>query len=270
MLHKIASASSSLRIVVKYGGNAMGSDVDDALLAEIADLRAAGHSLILVHGGGPDIDEALKARGLSSRRVDGLRVTDAAGLEVAEAVLCATANKRLVRACLRRGIPAVGISGQDGGLVRARRALSPSGGDLGFVGEIVAVDPAPLLALGDAGYMPIVSPVAVDQQAHHAYNVNADTVAGAIAAAVRADAYVALTNVERVLRDPADPASAIDRLSLAEAAQFASSGACASGMKPKMLAAIDAVAGGASGAYICGAKPGAISAALSGAATVIA
>jgi acetylglutamate kinase len=248
----------------------MGAEVDDALLGEVAELRAAGHAVILVHGGGPEIDEALSRRGLTTRRVDGLRVTDAQALEVAEAVLCATANKRLVRACLQRGIAAVGISGQDGGLIKVRRALSPSGFDLGYVGEIIAVDPAPLLALLDAGYMPIVSPIAVDEKAEHAYNVNADTVAGAIAAAVRADAYVALTNVDRVLRDPTDPSSAIDHLSVADALHFASSDACMSGMKPKMLAAIDAVTGGATRAYICAAKPGAISAALSGAATVIA
>ena len=248
----------------------MGGGADGALLAELADLRAAGHAVILVHGGGPEIDEALSRRGLATRRVDGLRVTDEDALEIAEAVLCATANKRLVRMCLQAGIPAVGISGQDGGLIRVRRALSPSGYDLGYVGEIVSVDPAALLALLDAGYLPVVSPIAVDEAAAHAYNVNADTVAGAIAAAVKADAYIALTNVDRVLRDPSDPSTAIDRLSLSDALHFASSDACVSGMKPKMLAAIDAVAGGASRACICSARPGAIAAALAGNATVIA
>jgi acetylglutamate kinase len=248
----------------------MGADADAALLLEIADLRAAGHAVILVHGGGPEIDDALTRRGLSTRRVDGLRVTDADALEVAEAVLCATANKRLVRMCLQHGISAVGLSGQDGGLIRVRRALSPSGYDLGYVGEIVSVEPALLLALLDAGYLPIVSPIAVDERAQHAYNVNADTVAGAIAAAIKADAYVALTNVERVLRDPRDPNTAIGQLTVPDALHFASSDACASGMKPKVLAAIDAVAGGAQRAYICAAKPRAISGALAGNATIIA
>jgi acetylglutamate kinase len=265
MLHNIARP-----YVIKYGGNAMGGVVDDALLREIAALRAAGHAVILVHGGGPEIDQALEQRGLTTSRVDGLRITDAAALEVAESVLCATANKRLVRACLQRDIPAVGISGQDGGLIRVRPAVSPSGYDLGFVGEVVSVDPSLLNALLHGGYVPIVSPIAVDMRAEHAYNVNADTVAGAIAAAVKAVAYIAITNVERVLRNPADPSSAIDAFSLADALHFATSEACASGMRPKMLAAIDAVAGGAARAYICGAKPGAISAALAGDATVIA
>lgn len=265
MLHKFASL-----VVVKYGGNAMGEGADGALLTELADLRAAGHAVILVHGGGPEIDEALSRRGLATRRVDGLRVTDESALEVAEAVLCATANKRLVRSCLQQGIPAIGISGQDGALIRVRPALSPSGYDLGFVGEIVAVDPAPLLALINAGYLPVVSPIAVDERARHAYNVNADTVAGAIAAAVKADAYIAVTNVDRVLRNRADPQSAIEALTVSDAIHFASSDACEAGMKPKMLAAIGAVTGGARRAYICGAKPGAIAQALAGNATVIA
>jgi acetylglutamate kinase len=264
MLHKIAT------VVVKYGGNAMGGDADAGVLSEVADLRAAGHAVILVHGGGPEIDEALSRRGLATRRIDGLRITDEDALEVAEAVLCATANKRLVRMCLQRGIPAIGISGQDGALIRVRRALSPSGYDLGFVGEIVSVDPAPLIALLEGGYLPVVSPIAVDELAHHAYNVNADTVAGAIAGAVKADAYVALTNVDRVLRDPGDPSTAIGQLSVTDALHFAGSDACGSGMRPKMLAAIDAVSGGARRAYICGAKPGAIAGALAGNATVIA
>lgn len=259
-----------MKIVIKYGGNAMGAAVDAALIQEVAALRAQAAELVIVHGGGPEIDQALERAGVVTHRVDGLRVTDAPALEIAEAVLCATANKRLVRACQERGIPAIGISGQDGGLVRARRAFSPSGMDLGFVGEVASIDPAPLLALLAAGYLPIVSPIAAGEDFRHAYNVNADTVAGAIAAAMGADAYVALTNVERVLANPEDPRSRIDALALDDARAFAQSAACASGMKPKMLAAIDAVAGGARRAYICAAKPGAIGSALAGNATVIA
>src|SRR5690242_4414643 len=166
MVHKIAT------LTVKYGGNARTPDVDAAILKEIADLRSAGHAVILVHGGGPEIDDALAARGIGTRRVEGLRVTDAAALEVAEAVLCATANKRLVRTCLQNGIKAVGISGQDGAMIKVRRALSPAGEDLGFVGEVVSVDAAPLLALLEAGFLPIVAPIAIDERAEHAYNVN--------------------------------------------------------------------------------------------------
>ena len=267
MTHKFASP---LTVTVKYGGNAMQAAADAAVVEELAALRAAGHAVILVHGGGPEIDRALEVHGVKTERVDGLRVTGADALDVAEAVLCGNANKRLVRACLRAGIRAVGISGEDGGLLRAERALSPSGRDLGYVGEIVAVDPGPLRALLDAGYVPVVAPLAIDASSTHAYNVNADTAAGAIAAALQSDAYVALTNVPRVLRDPRDAGSAIESISVEEAQVFAASSACESGMKPKVLAAIAAVIGGARRAYICAAKPGAIAGALAGDATVIA
>lgn len=257
-----------MTIVVKYGGNAQGGEA--ALFSELAELRAAGHAVILVHGGGPEIDEALARRGVETRRVAGLRVTGASALETVEAVLCSTINKRLVRACLQNGLPAVGISGQDGGLLRARRATGPAGEDLGFVGELTRVDPAPLTALLAGGFLPVVAPLALNEDSAHAYNVNADTAAGAIAAAMRADAYVTLTNVERVLRDPADPSSALHELTIPAAQAFASSDACATGMKPKMLAAISAVIGGAQRAYICAARPGAIAGALAGNATIIA
>src|SRR5439155_18080773 len=131
-------------------------------------------------------------------------------------------NKRLVRACLQRGIPAVGISGQDGGLIRARAVTSPAGDDLGFVGEIASIDPAPLVTLLKGGFLPVVAPLAISEDSAHAYNVNADTAAGAIAGAVRADAYVTLTNVSRVLRDQSDPASAIHGLSVPQAHALAS------------------------------------------------
>lgn len=258
-----------MRIVVKYGGSAMGAGGDQALLAELAELDAAGHSVILVHGGGPEIDAALAERGIRTQRVEGLRVTERAALDTVEAVLCATANKRLVRSCLQLGIRAVGMSGQDAGLIRARSARSPSGEDLGYVGEIESVDPSVLFSLLKDGFLPVVAPLAVSDDFVHAYNVNADTAAGAIAAAVQADAYVTLTDVHRVLRDPQDPKSELHQLSVADAQVFARSDACGPGMKPKILAAIAALRGGAARAYICGASPGAIAGALAGNATII-
>jgi acetylglutamate kinase len=257
-------------LVVKYGGNAMDDETEAALAAELAALTSEGHRAVVVHGGGPEIDRALADRGLRTSRIDGLRVTDGVVLDIAESVLCGTANKRLVRACLRAGVRAVGISGEDGGMLRARRAVSPSGGDLGYVGDIVRVDPQPLLALLRSGFVPIVAPLAIEERAGCAYNVNADTAAGAIAAALRASAYVVLTNVERVRRDPEDASTGLTQLSISEALLFATSESCQSGMRPKLLAAVEAVTGGARRAYICGAKPGAIAGALAGDATLIA
>jgi acetylglutamate kinase len=271
MTHDYAIGPAGGPIVVKYGGNAMtGGDGPDAVLSEVATLVREGVPLVLVHGGGPEIDRALARQGIATERIDGLRVTGAATLETTEAVLCGTINKRIVRACAALGVAAAGVSGQDGGMLVAQRVASASGADLGFVGEIVATDPRLVLGLLAAGFLPVVAPLAIARDAAHAYNVNADLAAAALAAALCARAFVAVTNVPRVLRDPDDPSTRIDRFSLREAAAFASSDACRSSMKPKLLAAIAAVEGGASASYICGAAPGAIRGALGGDATVVA
>jgi acetylglutamate kinase len=256
--------------VVKYGGNAMAALVDgDPLLAEIATLRQAGAPVVLVHGGGPEIDAALAARGVPTTRVDGLRVTDAVTLEITEAVLCGTINKRIVRALLALGIPAAGISGADGRTLIARRARSVNGGDLGYVGDVAVVEPQLIHALLGAGFLPVVAPVAIAQNAEHAYNVNADLAAGAIAAALAAEAFVIVTNVARVLRDVDDPNSGIARFTPEEALDFSTTAACRSSMKPKLAAAAFAVRDGAAAAYICAAGTNAIARARAGDATIV-
>ncbi len=267
MTHKYASS-----LVVKYGGAAMpgaASGRADPILAEIAVLRAAGCAVVLVHGGGPEIDAALAERGIETRRIDGMRVTDAATLEVTEAVLCGNVNKRLVRAALALGMPAVGISGEDGAMLVAERAAGVGGEDLGYVGNVIEVDPALICTLLDAGFLPVVAPVAVARLGAHAYNVNADLAAAAFAGALNVEAFVGVTNVSRVLRDADDPSSGIDRFTPAEALLFAAGDACRSSMKPKLQAAAHAVTAGAGAAYICAIKPNAIRSALRGDATVI-
>ena len=241
----------------------------DPVLAEIADLWAAGNTIVLVHGGAPEIDAALALRGIETARVDGMRVTDAATLAVTEAVLCATVNKRIVRHAVALGLPAVGLSGQDGAMLIAERTLGLYGEDLGHVGKIVATSVRPLLALLGAGFLPIVSPLAIARDGSHAFNVNADLAAGALAAALRASAFVAITNVPRVFRDPNDPASGIDTFTPDDALRFAVGDSCRSNMKPKLQAAAYAVRDGATVAYICSAKARAITEAIRGDATVI-
>jgi acetylglutamate kinase len=267
MPHNYAST-----VVVKYGGGALSTcaAAADPILAEIATLRAAGSAVVLVHGGGPEIDAALSDLAIATQRIDGMRVTDAATLEVTEAVLCGSINKRLVRDALTMGIPAIGLSGQDGNLLTAERASGLRGEDLGYVGRIVSTDPRPLRALLGDEYLPIVAPLAIASDGTHAYNVNADLAAAAIASALKADAFVAITNVARVFRDPTDPASGIDRLTSEEALEFAMSDACVSSMKPKVESAARAVLNGAAAAYICSVKPNAISSAFRGDATIIA
>lgn len=241
----------------------------DPVLAEVAQLWRAGTRVVLVHGGGPEIDAELRRRAIATQRLDGLRVTDAATLTITESVLCASVNKRLVRNCLALGIRAVGISGQDGPLLLAQPERGRNGADLGFVGRIQAVDARLIETLLAGGFLPVIAPLAVEPGGAQAYNVNADLAAGAIAAILAAD-FVALTNVPRVLRDAGDPRSVIDRFTPVDALSFAQSAACGGKMKPKLLAAAHAVKSGVNAAYICGVKPGAIAAALEGDATVIA
>jgi len=241
----------------------------DPILEEVAALWRSGSAVVLVHGGGPDIDRALARRGIATQRVDGMRVTDAATLEVTEAVLCGAVNKRIVRQCLALGLPAAGISGEDGRTLIAERAVNSNGADLGYVGAIAAVDSRLLRALLDAGFLPVVAPLAIARDASHAYNVNADLAASAIAAALEVDAFVAITNVPRVLRELDDPSSGIECLTPEEAFRFVASDACSSSMKPKVAAAAAAARDGVGASYICSAKPSAIASALGGDATIV-
>jgi acetylglutamate kinase len=257
-------------IVVKYGGNAMGSATeDDPVLAELAKLHRAGTQLVLVHGGGPEIDRWLAARGVETHRVDGLRVTDEVTLEVTEAVLCGTLNKRLVRALDRLGCRAAGISGEDARTLVAHPISGSHGEDLGFVGGNVMCHPGLVQQLVAGGMLPVIAPLAIAHSGDSALNVNADSAAAAIAGGVSASAFLLLTNVNRVRRDPNDPDSGIDQLTVAEAEAFAATPACSGGMLPKIEAAIHAVTGGADYSVIGEAGPDSIARALAGSGTRI-
>lgn len=259
-------------LVVKYGGNAMG-DGSDPFLAECAQLILAGTPLVLVHGGGPQIDRALRELGAGDERVAGLRVTDARTLEITERVLCASVNKALVRGFARLGVRAAGISGQDGGMLLARRMapVAENGApprSLGFVGEIERVDPALVHALLRAGFTPVIAPLGVSVDAREYFNVNADTAAGAIAGALEADPYVVVTDVPRVRSDPRDPATGLDLLTLAQARRYREGGSFDGGMLPKIEAVFTALQTGARRAVIAGGAQ-ALHKALAGDGTVI-
>lgn len=260
--------SSTTLIVLKYGGNAMAPEGSaDPVLDEVAALAAGGVRVVLVHGGGPQIDAELRLKAIEEVRVAGLRVTGADTRDVVEYVLCGTVNKAIVRALRRRGARAVGISGEDGSLIGARRAPAIDGVELGYVGEVETVDPSALTALLDAGFVAVVAPLGLDLESGSALNCNADTAAGALAGALHADAYVVVTNVAGVRRELADPESVIPRLTIAEAEGFIVDGTFSDGMIPKMRAAIVAVRTGARRAVIAGAGYGAIAAALEGVGT---
>ena len=271
------SHKDSSPLVVKYGGNALPvipsvgaeprSRGADEVLASAVRLHKEGRAVVLVHGGGPEIDRWLTDRNVPTHRIEGLRVTDEVTLEVTEAVLCATINKRLVRACAALGAKAVGISGEDAGTLVARRAFASNGEDLGYVGEVTHSDPSLLALLLSNGYLPVVAPLAISEDAANPYNVNADLAAAAIAGALHAEAFVMITNVRRVLRDVNDPSTAMDTLDLANARAFYDSPQCAGGMRPKMQAAIAAVEAGAGATYI--GAPQDLAATLAGDATII-
>jgi acetylglutamate kinase len=258
-------------IVLKYGGNAMGVSADsDPLLDDIAERARAGDRVVVVHGGGPQIDAELAARSIVTERIDGQRVTDAATLHVTEGVLCGNVNKSLVRALASRGVKAAGVSGQDGGLLEARRLLAGDGASLGFVGEIVSVRPLLLEALLGADFVPVVAPLGLEAGGKTALNINADASAGAIAGALKADVYIVVTNVERVRRVRDDPSTGLDRLTSIEALAYLDDGTFEDGMRPKIRSALDALVGGARSAIVCGAGAGALSRALAGDGTIIA
>ena len=257
-------------IVLKYGGNAMAPPpAPDLLLDDVAVRVAAGDRVVLVHGGGPQIDAELRESGLAQRRIAGLRVTDAPTLAITERVLCGTVNKALVRALRRRGVDAVGISGQDGGLLLAAPVAPIDGNVLGFVGEIRAVRRAVLDAVLAGGFTPVVAPLALASDGASALNVNADTAAGAIAGALGVDAYVVVTNIERVRLRIDDPSSGIEKLDVALARRYLADGTFDGGMAPKMESIVAALESGAKRAVVCGSGPGALSGAIAGNGTVV-
>ncbi len=230
-------------IVVKYGGHAMGAGAA-TFARDIVLLRQVGINPVVVHGGGPQINRMLDRLGIKSRFVNGLRVTDGETMEVVEMVLAGTINKGLVAEINAAGGCAIGLCGKDGGLMRATK--STRNGDLGFVGEPERVDAAVLDGFRRAQMIPVIAPIGVGA-AGETYNINADTVAGAVAAAVKAARFLLLTDVPGVL----DAGKAlIPELSASEARRLIGDGTISGGMIPKVETCLDAVDGGVEAAVI--------------------
>ena len=233
-------------MVIKFGGNAM---VDDALArsfaADIVLLRAIGLKPVVVHGGGPQIGALLDRLGIETEFRDGLRVTDAATLDVARMVLGGQVNRDIVSAINRHDNVAVGLSGEDAGLIQAVQR-DPA---LGFVGDVVHVQRAILDTLIEGAFVPVISTIGADSSGQ-AYNINADSAAIAIAEALGAEKLIYLTDVPGVLTDVADPASLVSRLSVARARLLIADGVINGGMIPKVEACLDAVEAGVGSAHI--------------------
>jgi acetylglutamate kinase len=249
---------SGKTFVVKYGGAAM---VDERLKAQVMQdivlLRTVGIKPVLVHGGGKEVSEVMQRMGLQPRFAGGLRVTDAETMEIVEMVLAGTTNKGIVSLIHRAGGKAVGLSGKDGNLLVARK-LTPGGNDIGYVGEVTQVNAEVIEVLAAAGYIPVISSVAIGEDGE-SYNVNADHAAGAIAAALCAEKLIVLTDVPGVLANLNDPTSLISEMSVAQAEELLRNGKAESGMAPKLEACITALRSGVQRAHIIdGRQPHAI------------
>lgn len=235
------------RIVIKYGGAAMAhAELREAVFRDLALLACVGVQPVVVHGGGPEINQWLKRLEIPAEFRDGLRVTDADTMDVVEMVLVGRVNKQIVNGLNQLGARAVGLSGSDGRLVEAR----PWGeGSHGLVGDVARVNPDLLEPLLKQGYLPVISSVAAtpDGQSH---NINADTVAGELAAAMEAEKLILLTDTPGILEDKDDPASLIRKLKLPEARQLIQDGIVAGGMTPKTECCIRALAQGVAAAHI--------------------
>lgn len=234
-------------VVVKYGGAAM----TDAALKEdfardIVLLKYVGLNPVVVHGGGPEITDYMERLGLAVKFVDGLRVSDAETVEIAKMVLVGKVNKDIVQRIGRHGQAAVGLSGDDGRLLRVSKQHAPSGEDIGFVGKIEKVDVDVLNHIAQ-DYIPVIASVGADREGN-SYNVNADEVAGAVARAMGAYKVMFLTDVEGWMRDPADADSVVSEARADEVE--AALGSITGGMRPKLQACLDAIHGGVTFAHI--------------------
>ncbi len=239
---------SGKTIVIKYGGAAMLDEtLKRAVMTDIALMRFVGINPILVHGGGPEVSEAMRRMGKEPAFVNGLRVTDAETMDIVEMVLTGKTNKGIVAQLNAEGVLAVGLSGKDANLMVAVRETER--GDIGFVGRISQVNPALIHTLTAGGYVPVISPVAVGSDGA-SYNVNADTAAGAIAVALNAEKLILMTDVEGLYRDFSDKTSLIGELTNFEARDLLATGVLDRGMIPKLEACVDTVEDGVRRAHI--------------------
>ena len=233
-------------IVVKYGGNAMINDeLKDAVMGDIVLLSLIGIKVVLVHGGGPEITQMLKAVGKESQFVNGLRVTDKETVDIVQMVLAGKVNKNLVNLLHHKGGKAVGLCGIDGHMIEAE-VLNP---ELGFVGEITNVNVEPITDVLEKGYIPVISTVGCDKEGN-VYNINADTAASKIAGILGAESLISMTDIEGILRDKDDPSTLISKIVVNEAPKLVEEGVISGGMIPKVECCIDAINSGVRKVYI--------------------
>jgi len=237
-------------VVVKYGGNAMISEnLRRAVLSDIVLLHQMGIHVVVVHGGGPEINDMLKKIGKEGRFVNGLRYTDPETMEIVQQVLCGKVSKDLVSLIHEYGGRAMGLCGMDGRIIEAVKKTG-DGFDYGLVGEITAVNDGPVRDVLEAGYIPVISTVAAGADGEKCYNINADTAAARIAAAMGAEKLIILTDVLGLMRDVNDQNSLISKCRVSEVPVLVKEGVISGGMIPKIQCCVEAVRRGVNRAHI--------------------
>ncbi len=235
-------------VVVKYGGSAMlDEELKYNVIKDVALLKLVGMKPVIVHGGGKEISKWVEKVGKEAEFINGLRVTDAETMEIAEMVL-SKVNKSLVSMMQKVGLKAVGISGKDGGMFTVEKKF-PGGKDIGFVGEVVNVDVTILNSLIENGFIPVIAPIGVDEN-YDSYNINADDAACAVATSLNAEKLVFLTDIEGVFIDPADKSTLISEMDIHEAKEIIDNGVVGGGMLPKLNNCIAAMENGVSRVHI--------------------
>ena len=233
-------------LVVKYGGNAMtNKELKDAVMNDIVLLSLVGVKVVLVHGGGPEINDMLKKLNIESRFVNGLRYTDDATVDVVKMVLAGKVNKELVQLLAQHKGSAVGLCGIDGEMLVAEKKKTDDGQDLGWVGEITKVNTKPILDALENGMVPVIATVATDEQGN-TYNINADTAAARIAAELGAENLILMTDIAGLLRDKDDPTTLIPEVNVSEVPFLKRQGIISGGMIPKIDCCVEAVRRGVS------------------------
>lgn len=241
---------SGKTIVIKYGGSAMlNQKLSHTIMQDITLLKYVGVNPIIVHGGGPKISKMLSALDIKTEFHNGLRITDAATMEVVEMVLAGKINTDIVTQINQLGSHGIGLSGKDANLIEVNKLESKDGMDYGYVGEIVKVNHEILDLLTKAQYIPVIAPIGIGP-AGQSYNINADTAAGELAAAIKAEKLIFLTDTDGVLMDSNDPSSIISVLSTKIANELITAGIISNGMIPKVISSIKAVEAGVNSSHI--------------------
>lgn len=239
-------------VVIKYGGNAMmNEELKHSVIRDIVLMKFVGMNPIIVHGGGPDITSLMKKLGKEAEFIDGLRVTDEETMEITEMVLFGKINREIVSCINANGVKSIGISGKDGGTFRAKQKDAK----LGLVGEIVEVNTDLIDTIINKGYIPVISPIAYGNEGE-SFNINADEVAGRLAAELNAKKLILITDVKGVMRDRNDSSTVISQIKTEDIKEYMDKGIISGGMIPKIKCCFEAVKGGVERAHIIdGRKP---------------